>query len=255
MFVSKYVTVLVLLVLTNVAFASNFYPALAVSASASGGDSPIWAWSVDVTQKIANRRALDACNKNAPKKDCALPSFRAIAKAKASTESGVSLSTESLEDAKKQAVNTCNKQGTTTCEVVTSITQPGFFSIAEIDDEKKSGDLYIYYGSNDLERAIKEAREMCEKDTNAKCRIWRSSVILGVLEFSKDKKLTPEKIKSDLPVAQKNCRPQTSTIHCSSQCYNGDCVITYENGCKMRVQVRPSFDSFSNEWKYPSPQC
>jgi hypothetical protein len=52
-----------------------------------------------------------------------------------------------------------------------------------------------------------------------------------------------------------NCRPRTATVRCSSQCYNGDCVVTYENGCKMRVQVGSHFNSFENRWDYDSPRC
>lgn len=52
-----------------------------------------------------------------------------------------------------------------------------------------------------------------------------------------------------------NCRPRTTTLRCQSACTNGDCIITYENGCKMRVQVSPEFDSFQNRWVYPQPPC
>ena len=52
-----------------------------------------------------------------------------------------------------------------------------------------------------------------------------------------------------------DCRPRTSQLRCQSQCYNGDCEVTYENGCKMRVQVNPKFDALTNRWKYPSPSC
>ncbi|MCL2876907.1 MAG: sel1 repeat family protein [Betaproteobacteria bacterium] len=52
-----------------------------------------------------------------------------------------------------------------------------------------------------------------------------------------------------------SCRPRTNVIRCSSQCYNGDCVVTYENGCRVRVQVRPRYDSFREGWTYPSPDC
>jgi len=69
--------------------------------------------------------------------------------------------------------------------------------------------------------------------------------------------------KAQAPVASKpvpvanngNCRPRTNQLSCSSQCYNGDCVVTYENGCKVRVQVSPKFDPFTSQWTYPSPSC
>jgi hypothetical protein len=52
-----------------------------------------------------------------------------------------------------------------------------------------------------------------------------------------------------------DCRPRTSQLTCQSQCYNGDCEVTYQNGCKVRVQVNPKFDPFTSQWTYPSPSC
>lgn len=52
-----------------------------------------------------------------------------------------------------------------------------------------------------------------------------------------------------------SCRPKSQTLTCSSQCTNGDCTVTYENGCKVRVQVQPRFDSLTNSWTYPAPAC
>ena len=56
-------------------------------------------------------------------------------------------------------------------------------------------------------------------------------------------------------VATGNCRPKTSRITCQSQCVNGDCVVTYANGCKMRVTVASKFNPFTSQWEYPSPGC
>lgn len=52
-----------------------------------------------------------------------------------------------------------------------------------------------------------------------------------------------------------SCRPQTSNIRCHSQCTNGSCIITYENGCKMRVQVQPQYNPLNNTWEYSAPAC
>lgn len=52
-----------------------------------------------------------------------------------------------------------------------------------------------------------------------------------------------------------NCRPRTREISCRSNCINGNCVVEYENGCKMNVQVAPRFDPFTNQWTYPAPSC
>lgn len=52
-----------------------------------------------------------------------------------------------------------------------------------------------------------------------------------------------------------SCRPRGNTLRCSSQCTNGNCLVTYENGCKIRVQVQPTFNSLNNRWDYPAPSC
>ncbi len=61
--------------------------------------------------------------------------------------------------------------------------------------------------------------------------------------------------KSTSATEQKSCRPNTQSIRCSSQCYNGNCVVSYENGCKIRVQVQAKYDPFTSQWEYPSPSC
>jgi hypothetical protein len=52
-----------------------------------------------------------------------------------------------------------------------------------------------------------------------------------------------------------SCRPNKSNISCRFQCTNGSCIVTYENGCKMSVQVQPRYNPFTNQWEYPSPAC
>lgn len=57
------------------------------------------------------------------------------------------------------------------------------------------------------------------------------------------------------PAEAKSCVPNTPVRRCTSHCVNGDCLVTYENGCKVRVQVSPQFNSFTNQFEYPSPGC
>lgn len=52
-----------------------------------------------------------------------------------------------------------------------------------------------------------------------------------------------------------SCRPNTTNIRCRSNCVNGNCVVTYENGCKMTVQVQPKLNPFTNQFEFPSPSC
>lgn len=64
-----------------------------------------------------------------------------------------------------------------------------------------------------------------------------------------------QKKKVSDSTSPENCRPTGPSIRCQSQCVNGDCVVTYENGCKVRVRVKARLDPFSSQWTYPSPGC
>jgi hypothetical protein len=57
------------------------------------------------------------------------------------------------------------------------------------------------------------------------------------------------------PTQGGDCRPRTSNLVCQSTCSNGDCLVTYQNGCKVRVRVNPKFDPMTNNWTYPAPSC
>jgi len=52
-----------------------------------------------------------------------------------------------------------------------------------------------------------------------------------------------------------SCRPTTARVQCRSNCVNGNCLVSYENGCKIHVQVQPKFNPFNNAWEFPSPAC
>lgn len=53
-------------------------------------------------------------------------------------------------------------------------------------------------------------------------------------------------------LSQKSC---VHTSHCQSTCYNGNCLITYDNGCKVQVQVNSVYDPFTNTSVFPAPGC
>lgn len=52
-----------------------------------------------------------------------------------------------------------------------------------------------------------------------------------------------------------SCIPNAAARQCRSSCTNGDCLVEYANGCRVRVQVAPRFDPFTNQWTYPPPSC
>jgi TPR repeat protein len=42
---------------------------------------------------------------------------------------------------------------------------------------------------------------------------------------------------------------------CNTQCMNGDCLRTYDDGRHVHLHVSPSIDPFTNEMKFETPPC
>lgn len=126
------------------------------------------------------------------------------------------------------------------CKVVTRADSPGYGALVCGDD----GCAWAV-GNESGQAAVDTAFDLCERNYKS-CK-------------SENIKFWEDFEGFDLPKAANpsggDCRPKTKQLSCQSNCTNGDCVVTYENGCKMRVQVSPRFDGFHNRWVYPSPSC
>ncbi|WP_156422061.1 hypothetical protein [Paucibacter sp. KCTC 42545] len=139
-------------------------------------------------------------------------------------------------EARKNGIGNLAKK----CKVVTRAKGPGYGSIV---CGEGGCNWAIGYASG--QAAVDAAYEGCNKSYK-NCReqnidFWE--------DFSGFPAKNPEKLTGG------DCRPRTTTLRCQSSCSNGDCVVSYENGCKIRVQVNPRFDGFQNQWVYPSPPC
>lgn len=151
---------------------------------------------------------------------------------------GISVRKSSKKQAESVAMKECMQAKGVKCRVVGSKDLLGYVALA-------SSKTWVNANISDtLTDAKRGAIETCVKHTNQddSCTIvWTG--INGVVQ--------------DVPqTAQINdCRPRTRELRCRSNCVNGNCVVEYENGCKIRVQVSPRFDPFSNQWTYPSPSC
>ena len=56
--------------------------------------------------------------------------------------------------------------------------------------------------------------------------------------------------------SNQSCEPPTGgTLRYSDRCMNGDCVRTFENGCKKRFQAPYCYDSLSGEWAWKPNGC
>lgn len=184
-------------------------------------------------------------------------------------------SADTRESAEAGAVRGCEERASKkgTCQVQQQFTQSTrvWYAFARSDN-------YTGMGlSGDSEQAAKAlALESCaEGSRGSPCRVTEVAENPGPKSappsFGKLKariereearrnsvtqKQAPKKVAtSPAPGGEGNCRPRGDTLRCTSQCYNGNCIVTYENGCKVRVQVQPKFNPFNNQWDYPSPSC
>ncbi len=147
-------------------------------------------------------------------------------------------------EAIKEALAACNKVKGKNKKCVTKInlSDPGFYAIAQSPSY-----LYIAHGKPTFEAARKDALKGCTVETpsDETCEVKAETHVADV----------KPKAKLAAPTTGGDCRPPGNVQQCQSSCQNGNCVVTYPNGCKIRVQVPPKFDPFSNQWNYPSPAC
>lgn len=201
-------------------------------------------WSVKSTKKDAEAAALNACREANPGKKCSIQYAYGISRAESETRVGFSTSTKSKSDAEKQALENCNDPG---CKTVWTKSTPGFYAVLSPMKNGEATEYYLQHGANTGKWALEEGKRNCEKSHGETCEVQAFGAIKG--NFTVAKATQPSKPQASAP----SCRPNTSHIRCSSQCFNGDCTVTYENGCEMRVQVRPQFNGTS--WVYPPPSC
>lgn len=203
-----------------------------------------YSWITASTQSKADRAVLEHCNQERRKKDCKLAHIKALAQALGVERWGFASSNVSLADAKTRALKSC---AAPSCKIKFVDTDPGFyvFVTGRAEQEEHDGYSKIWSGRADLEALEQRAVAECEA-AGFRCTIFDFGVIPG------------RHIRGSVPALQtseRSCRPTTPTIRCTSNCVNGDCVVKYENGCKMRIQVQSRYDSFSRRWTYPAPSC
>ena len=227
--------------------ASAFFNlALADASAIAFGSDDQWGWSTRKTQRDADDTALKSCNEASAKHDCKLSITRAIVRAEGAGRVGYGISGVSLADAVKKALRACGKPD---CKVVDKKQTPGFFALAK-SEPAANGDaiFHLAYQYSDSDNADAQAKQSCESRSGRSCSLEMSGAIPGIYSIEEPSR----------PVtrgADQSCRPRTPTIRCTSRCTNGDCVVTYENSCQIRVQVRPTYDGMPNQWVYPSPSC
>lgn len=129
-----------------------------------------------------------------------------------------------------------------TCKVVARALGPGYGAMACAE-----GGCSWSMGHDTAQAAIDAAYELCLKNY-AKCQ----DADIPTWSDAKGFAVKPSTRK---PQAAADCRPRTNHLQCTSSCKNGSCMVTYENGCKVPVQVQPQFNPMTNAWDYPAPSC
>lgn len=146
----------------------------------------------------------------------------------------------SLEGCRKLASENGIGKQAKNCKIRSRPKDPGYGAV--VCGDNGCGWSYSY---SSRQGAIDGAYESCNQDY----KNCKETDITNWSDFAGFANTQPQKTSSG------DCRPRTTTIRCRSSCSNGDCIVTYENGCKIRVQVSPEFDSFQNKWIYPAPAC
>lgn len=199
-------------------------------------------WAVKSTRKAAEGDAIAGCKKANPGKKCSVAYAVGISRAESNDGSpGLGWSYETKAKAEQLALESCKGAA---CKTVWTVTNPGFFAIWGAIENGQLADFWLQHGADTGNWALEEGKRGCEKRYGISCELIRLGAIKG--KFSVQAASKP-------PAPAPSCRPKTSTIRCSSKCLNGDCIISYENGCKMRVQVLPQFNGVS--WVHPPPSC
>lgn len=177
---------------------------------------------------------------------------------------------ESYEAAKAGALRGCEAKAANkgNCKVIQDMVtaNKAWFAIAR----NSGSSLYLRASEGSEQDAKQRAMDACRKGPEGtSCQVTEVRENQGLtvappaftklkarIERDEKQRQMPKKVAvGPGPSGNGECRPQGNTLRCTSQCSNGDCVVTYENGCKTRVQVQPRFDSSNNRWVYPAPSC
>jgi hypothetical protein len=176
------------------------------------------------------------------------------------------------DQAEQSALAGCKKKGGTDCQIYKKLTTSDHLFFVQAG----SKDAHELYVSETRKVAEQKAMAICGEKSSTPCKLKfiaenkapdpaPSSFARVEREAAQGHKLFIAAVDRSYGQARQtptaspgrgaSCRPQGPNVQCTSQCVNGNCVIQYENGCKVRVQVSPVFNGFNNQWEYPAPSC
>ena len=180
----------------------------------------------------------------------ALPAFAAHAVASALAGANVSYYWNTNQPSQKVAgqkvMKACTDNAkkdkhTAKCKLMGTGSGPAYIAFFHTKD----GSGFGVASNGDRQEALNSAHDYCLRQGDCPDAAAKVDFDEGEQQFHPD---------TSTPTG-KSCRPKTQPIRCESSCVNGACVVSYQNGCKIRVQVSPRFDPFTSQWIYPSPPC
>lgn len=212
--------------------ASAQYAAIAYSS-----DGSQWGWARKQTQKLADQAALVGCNQSSPKKDCEITATKALDLAQGSKHFGC-----------QSALRFC---GAGDCQVVGEFTVPRFLAVARTKNEESAPYFYVADAHDNSDAADQAAISGCARRAKEDCRLAR----VGQSQAKSGRK--NQKLCQHLRPAgtRRAVAPPPSASDAVRSAPTAIASVSYENGCRIRVQVSPRFDPFRNQWIYPAPSC
>lgn len=209
-------------------------------------------WATGDTEWEAEQVAIEGCRKNAEECDIVYTSGYADATAQ-NGEVVYSIGPEPIFQHIELALSNCKHNS---CKIRDVVTKPGFFSLANLEEDGVEKGYFVQFGQTTPDKAHKLAISKCNQNmkTESGCKIVVWGAIKGNIDAPYKDYTAPE---PSLPVVKSpsSCRPTTNPIRCTSNCVDGNCKVTYENGCVLNLTVQAEFDAFNNQWTYPAPQC
>lgn len=106
----------------------------------------------------------------------------------------------------------------------------------------------MHTGSDTKQDAVDSAYQFCEQQNYGNCRKT------NITAWWDDAGYSNRAIKN--PATVKTCGPPPGkVVRSTTQCNNGDCSRTFENGCTVRFQATYCHDPFSGKWEWKPDGC
>jgi hypothetical protein len=106
----------------------------------------------------------------------------------------------------------------------------------------------IRTGYDTEQDAVDEAYQQCEQEGYGNCQKT------DITNWWDDAGYRKQAVKDVQPA--KTCGPPPGrTVRSTTQCNNGDCTRTFENGCTVKFQAPYCHDPFSGKWEWKPDGC